>query len=130
MVVRKGENYGGKEGGELWWQGRGITKEGNYGGKEGGELWWEVRSSQIFVYRAVALYKEGGELWWQVKFLFVYRPVALYKEGGELWWQVKSSFCLSIGLWPSTRKGENYGGKEGGELREGLLWCFSRHAVW
>ena len=50
MVARKEENYGGKEGGELWWQGRRRTKEGgelrgrtmmagkgeNYGGKEGG----------------------------------------------------------------------------------------------
>ena len=38
MVARKGENYGGKEGGEL----RGITmvarKRNNYGDKEGGEI--------------------------------------------------------------------------------------------
>ena len=76
MVARKGENCGRKEGGELWWQGRGRTKGENYGGKSS-----------------------------QVKFLFVYRPVALYKEGGELWWQGRGRTKGGITLVLLTSRG-------------------------
>ena len=82
MMAWKGENYGGKEGGKLRGRTMVVRKGENYGGKEGVGLWWQGR----------------GGLWWQGR----RRTVVARK--GEDWWQGRGRTMVA-------RKGENYGGK-------------------